>query len=141
MSNILRKQNQMINMTPPSDAYDVTYGNSTVGDALDGLQVESGSFDFIASLFDTYKTVNYKKQGNIVMLSLNLKVSSAIAADGIMGNVPSALRPTTRLWWTGNAGSFYLEPNGDFKTLTSKTSPKKYFTAKKAAIIIANLPR
>ena len=35
MSNILRKQNKMIDMTPPADAYDVTYGNSTVGDELD----------------------------------------------------------------------------------------------------------
>ena len=38
MSNILRKQNQMINMTPPSDAYDVTYGNTTVGDELDKIK-------------------------------------------------------------------------------------------------------
>lgn len=50
MSNILRKQNQMINMTPPSDAYDVTYGNSTVGDALDGLTASnSGNYVDITS--------------------------------------------------------------------------------------------
>lgn len=95
-------------------------GVTSVEDALNSLQVESGSFDFNASLFNTYKTVYYRKQGNVVMLSLNLQVSSAISADGVMGNVPSALRPQTRLWITGSSGSFYLETNGDFKTLTVK---------------------
>lgn len=122
MASILRKQNEMINVNPVT-ADQIPYGSGSVEDALDGLQIESGSFDFNASLFDTNnKTVHYKKQGNVVMLSLNLKVSSAISADGVMGNVPSALRPSTRLWITGSIGTFYLEPNGDFKTLTSKSS-------------------
>ena len=124
MANILRKQNKMINNSNPVTADEIPYGTGTVKDALDGLQVESGQFDLSSTYFDTYKTVAYTKQGCVVMLSINVKSSANISADGVMGVVPNDLKPATRMWVTGSVGSFYLEPTGDFKTLQALTANK-----------------
>lgn len=102
-------------------ASDVSYGVGTsVADALDKLQVESGTFNITSGYFIN-STVNYKKLGNVVTIFFNLKASTSISSNTIIGVVPDGLKPSYPISVKSTQGDYglYVYENGNISTLGS----------------------
>lgn len=87
MSNILRKQNKMIDMTPPADAYDVTYGNTTVGDELDGLTANKASTAVDISGYSTSSNKYVVPSDGYIYINNNTGQTGTAYAYGSNNNV------------------------------------------------------